>query len=113
MPASENQLKIEAAVGTKSVNVYVEELLDDIEKTVMEVFYVGELATYKHFTYILGPGKTRMVLSELVDGTYEVRATQISREGEIAEGTVRFDYSEPAFDLIDELQKLSDRLGMK
>ena len=104
------ELKIEAAVGSKSVNVYVEELLDDIEKTVMEVFYVGEKSVYKHFTYILGPGKTRMALAELVDGTYEVRATQISRDGDTAEGTVRFEFREVYFDLLDELQKLNDGL---
>ncbi len=113
MPTSENTLKVEAAVGSKSVNVYVEELLDDIEKTVMEVFYVGEKSIYKHFTYILGPGKTRMVLSELVDGTYEVRATQISHNGESVEGKVRFDFREAAFDLIDELQKINARLQKK
>ncbi len=113
MPEPKTELKVEAAVGSKAVNVYVEELLDDIEKTVMEVFYVGEQSIYKHFTYILGPGKTRMALSELVDGTYEVRATQISHDGESVEGKVRFDYREPAFDLLDELQKLNEKLGKK
>ena len=108
MSLDNNELKVEAAVGSKSVNIYVEELLDDIEKTVMEVFYVGEKGLYKHFTYVLGTGKTRMVLSDIVEGTYEVHATQISRNGDTAEGTVRFDYKEIAFDLIDELQRLSD-----
>ena len=110
MSFDNSELKIEAAVGSKTVNIYVEELLEDIEKTVMEVFYVGEKGKYKHFTYVLGTGKTRMVLSDLVDGTYEGHATQISRNGDAAEGTVRFDYSEVAYDLLDELQQLNDNL---
>ena len=108
--ANEKGLTMAASVGKNFANVYVSEYFEEIDRTIVTVFFEDKGVEYKHFTFVLGTGKTRMVLSDIVEGTYEVHATQISRNGDTAEGTVRFDYKEIAFDLIDELQRLSDSL---
>ena len=104
-----HELNIEAAIGVKSVNVYVEEKLDNIERTVCILYYVGKKDLYKHFIYVLSPGKTRLVLSDLMTGTYEVHAIQMS-ETEKAEGRVRFKYTEPGLDILDYAEDILDRL---
>ena len=104
------ELTMVSSVGKNFANVYVSESFEEVDRTVVTVFLEADGVEYKHFTFVLGTGKTRMVLSDIVEGTYEVHATQISRNGDTAEGTVRFDYKEIAFDLIDELQRLGDSL---
>lgn len=103
-------LLMEAAVGARQVNVYVEERLEDIERTVCIVYYVGQKGMYKHFTYVLTPGKTRISLTDLIIGTYEVQGIQMSRSGERIEGRVRFDFTESTFDLIDYSEDVLDSL---
>jgi len=107
---SSEQLVMEAAVGARQVNVYVEERLEDLERTVCIVYYVGQKGIYKHFTYVLAPGKTRITLSDLITGTYEVYGIQMSHSGEKLEGRIRFDYTESTFDLIDYSEDVLDSL---
>ena len=107
---SSEQLVMEAAVGARQVNVYVEERLEDLERTVCIVYYVGQKGIYKHFTYVLAPGKTRITLSDLITGTYEVHGIQMSHSGEKLEGRIRFDYTESTFDLIDYSEDVLDSL---
>ena len=107
---SSEQLVMEAAVGARQVNVYVEEGLEDLERTVCIVYYVGQKGIYKHFTYVLAPGKTRITLSDLITGAYEVHGIQMSHSGEKLEGRIRFDYTESTFDLIDYSEDVLDSL---
>ena len=102
-------LNVEAAVGVKNVNIYFEEKLEDIERTVCIVYYVGDKCLYKHFVYNLSAGKTRLTLSDLLTGTYEVQVIQISQSKKI-EGRVRFDYYEPGLDLINLSEDILDKI---
>ena len=102
-------LSVEAAVGVKNVNVYFEEKLENIDRTVCIVYYVGKDCLYKHFVYSLSAGKTRLTLSDLLTGTYEVQVIQMS-ETEKAEGRVRFDFYEPGLDLMNLSEDILDRL---
>ena len=106
---SDQSLNVEAAVGVKNVNIYFEEKLEDIERTVCIVYYVGDKCLYKHFVYNLSAGKTRLTLSDLLTGRYEVQVIQIS-QSEKVEGKVRFDYYEPGLDLINLSEDILDKL---
>jgi len=100
------ELKMEAAVGAKQTLIYVEEHFEKIAKTNVAVYYVGKTGKYKHFAFTLAPGKTRVNVTDLVDGTYEVQATQYSEEGETVSGTSTFEFMEPTLDLIDAFDDL-------
>ena len=106
---NDQTLNVEAAIGLKNVYVYFEEKLEDIDRTICVVYYVGEKCLYKHYVYTLSPGKTRLTLSDLLTGTYEVQVIQMS-ESERIEGKVRFDYYEPGLDLINLSEDIIDRL---
>ena len=106
----EEELKMEAAVGARQVNIYVEEKLDDIEKTVCVVYYIGEKGKYKHFTYVLAPGKTRITLTDLISGAYEVCGLQMSKNGDMVEGRTEFEFTECSLDLIDYTDEILDSL---
>ena len=109
MNNEDSGLKIEAVVGFKSVNIYVEEKLNEIEKTVCIVYYVGKKGLYKHFVYVIPSGKTHVAVTDLLTGTYEVHAIQMSAD-ERVEGTTRFDFTESGLDLVDYAEDILDGL---
>lgn len=109
MENDNSELKVEAVVGFKSVNIYVEEKLNEIEKTVCIVYYVGKKGLYKHFVYVIPAGKTHVAVTDLLTGTYEVHAIQMSSEGRV-EGRTRFDFTESGLDLVNYAEDILDSL---
>ena len=109
MDDNSSELKVEAVVGSKTVNIYVEEKLEDIEKTVCIVYYVGKKGLYKHYVYLIPAGKTHVAVNDLLTGTYEVHAIQISPTEKI-EGTTRFDFTECSLDLMFFAEDIIDGL---
>ena len=103
------ELNVEAVVGIKSVNIYVEEKLEDVERTVCILYYVGEKAMYKHFVYLIPAGKTHITINDLLTGTYEIHAIQISQTGKV-EGKVRFNFTETSSDLLYLLEGILENL---
>ena len=109
MEEDSQELKVEAVVGTKSVEIYVEEFFEEIEKTVCIIYYVGKKGLYKHFVYIIPAGKTHVTVNNLLTGTYEVHAIQTSGDERI-EGRARFDFNECSLDLMCYAEEILDGL---
>ena len=76
-------------------NVFVNEFFGDIQKTVVAVWFVESGERFKHFTFILSPGKTRVTLTDLTSGTYHVEAIQFSEGGEKVTAQVDFEIVPP------------------
>ena len=87
-------LTMVSSVGKGFANVYVSECFEDIDRTVVTVFFEKNGKEYKHFTFVLGKGKTRVTLTELGAGKYNCYAIQFSGE-EKAEGKLSFEIDDP------------------
>ena len=57
-------------------NIYVNEFFKEIDCTHISVWFVEGGERFKHFGFILQPGKTRVTLTDLVAGKYHVLAEQ-------------------------------------
>ena len=97
-----------ASVGKNFANVYVSEYFDEIDRTVVTVFFEDKGIEYKHFTFVLGTGKTRVTLTDLGAGKYNCYAIQFSGEEKI-ESNISFKISE--YDNVDtglDIQSLKE-----
>lgn len=72
-------------------NVYVNECFDDVKKTVVAFWFVEGGERFKHFTFVLGAGKTRVTLTDLASGRYHAEATQINGTGDTATAEIDFE----------------------
>lgn len=70
VPASEKTFKAVSSVYGNLVNVYVNEYFKDTVKTVVTLYFVSQGKRFKHFTFVLGKGKTRAAFTDLVAGDF-------------------------------------------
>ncbi len=92
-------LTMAASVGKNFANVYVSEAFEEVDRTVVTIFFEDNGVEYKHFTFVLGKGKTRVTLTDLGAGKYNCYAIQFGPEEEKLESKVSFEISE--FDNVD------------
>ena len=71
-------------------NVYTNIYFPDLEKTVVLVYLVDHGERFKHFTFVLPAGKTRVTLTDLTVGKYEVDAIQYAKDGTKGVASVSF-----------------------
>ena len=108
--ANEKGLTMAASVGKNFANVYVSEYFEEIDRTIVTVFFEDKGVEYKHFTFVLGTGKTRVTLTDLGAGKYNCYAIQFSGEEKI-ESSISFRISE--YDNVDtglDLQTLKESI---
>ena len=103
------ELTMVTAVGPNFANVYVSECFEEVDRTVVTVFLEAGGAEYKHFTFVLGKGKTRVTLTELGAGKYNCYAIQFSGE-EKAESSISFEIS-GSDSTVKVLEEIRDSLG--
>lgn len=111
MSPETKELTMVASTGKNFANVYVSEYFDDVERTVVTVFFEKGGVEYKHFTFVLGKGKTRVTLTDLGAGKYNCYAIQFSGEEKI-ESNISFTISE--FDNVDtglDLETIKETLA--
>ena len=96
--ANEKGLTMAASVGKNFANVYVSEYFEEVDRTIVTVFFEDKGVEYKHFTFVLGTGKTRVTLTDLGAGKYNCYAIQFSGEEKI-ESSISFRISE--YDHVD------------
>lgn len=104
------ELTMVSSVGKNFANVYVSEYFEDIDRTVVTVYFEKGGHEYKHFTFVLGKGKTRVTLTDLGAGKYNCYAIQFSGEEKI-ESQISFTISE--FDNVDtglDLHEINETL---
>ncbi len=108
---AEKELTMAASVGKNFANVYVSEAFDEVDRTVVTIFFESGGVEYKHFTFVLGKGKTRVTLTDLGAGKYNCYAIQFGPEEEKLESKVSFEISE--YDNVDtglDLEPIKDAL---
>ena len=96
--ANEKGLTMAASVGKNFANVYVSEYFEEVDRTIVTVFFEDKGVEYKHFTFVLGTGKTRVTLTDLGAGKYNCYAIQFAGEEKI-ESSISFRISE--YDNVD------------
>ena len=96
--ANEKGLTMAASVGKNFANVYVSEYFEEVDRTIVTVFFEDKGVEYKNFTFVLGTGKTRVTLTDLGAGKYNCYAIQFSGEEKI-ESSISFRISE--YDNVD------------
>ncbi|GEM_PF-1167344 len=105
------ELTMAASVGKNFANVYVSEAFEEVDRTVVTVFFESGGIEYKHFTFVLGKGKTRVTLTDLGAGKYNCYAIQFGPDEEKIESKISFEISE--FDNVDtglDLESIKDAL---
>ena len=75
--------------------VYVNDVFGEADRTVVSVFFEHGGERFKHFTFVLGQGKTRVTLTELVVGKYHAEAVQFGSGGESVTAEVDFEITAP------------------
>ena len=104
------ELTMVSSVGKNFANVYVSESFEEVDRTVVTVYLEANGVEYKHFTFVLGTGKTRVTLTDLGAGKYNCYAIQFSGEEKI-ESSISFRISE--YDNVDtglDLQTLKESI---
>ena len=81
VPASERTFRAVSSVYGNLANVYVNEYFEDAVKTVVTLYFVSQGERFKHFTFVLGKGKTRAAFTDLVVGDYYAEAVQLDASG--------------------------------
>ena len=102
------ELTMVASVGKNFANVYVSESFEEVDRTVVTVYLEANGVEYKHFTFVLGKGKTRVTLTELGEGKYNCYAIQFSGE-EKAESNISFEIS-GSDNIVEMLGEIRDNL---
>lgn len=120
MESNDDGFTMAASVGKNFANVYVSEFFEDIDRTVVNIFFKHRDVEYKHFTFVLAKGKTRVTLTDLGAGTYTCYATQISGDDRV---TAQTSFDVPDIDPVDTgfdmnnleriLEDIRDRLPEK
>lgn len=109
MPSDTKELNMAVSTGKNFANVYVSEVFEDIDRTVVTIFFEKGGIEYKHFTFVLGKGKTRVTLTELGAGKYNCYAIQFSGEEKV-ESNISFTISE--YDNVDTGLDLEQIVGV-
>ena len=89
------RFRLVASTYGNLANVYANECFRDIQKTVVAFWFVDGGERFKHFTFVLGHGKTRVTLTDLTAGTYHAEAIQFSEGGETVTAEVDFEIVPP------------------
>lgn len=99
------ELKLTVNTGRDFANLYVNEALDDIERTVMTLYFEDNGEYYKHYVFVLAGNRTRMTVEELGAGKYKCEATQTSSETVL---TAEVEFTIPEYYGVDTGIDLSD-----
>ena len=102
------ELTMVSSVGKNFANVYVSESFEEVDRTVVTVYLEADGVEYKHFTFVLGKGKTRVTLTELGAGKYNCYAIQFAGD-EKAEAKISFEISD-SDSVVGMLGEIRDRL---
>ncbi len=92
---SKERFRLVASTYGNLANVYVNECFREIQKTVVEFWFVEGGERFRHFTFVLGTGKTRVTLTDLTSATYHAEAVQINKDGEAATAETDFEIVPP------------------
>lgn len=120
MDLNDERFSMAVSVGKNFANIYVSEYFEDIDRTVVNIFFKHRDVEYKHFTFVLAKGKTRVTLTDLGAGTYTCYATQFSGDGRV---TAQISFTVPDIYPVDTgfdtanleriLEEIRDRLPEK
>lgn len=91
--SSQGELHLAVNVGRDFANLYVNEALDDIDRTVMTLYYEHGGEYFKHYVFVLAGNRTRMTVEELGAGKYRCDAVQTSGDVSL-NTTVEFEIPE-------------------
>ena len=100
-----SELKVAANVGRDFANIYVNEALENIEKTVMTLYFLDKGDRFKHYEFVLAGNRTRMTVEQLGAGKYVCEATQYAGEEKL---TAEIEFEVPEFIGVDTGLDLSE-----
>ena len=112
------ELQLAVNVGRDFANLYVNEALEDIDRTVMTLYYEQDGQYYKHYVFVLAGNRTRMTVEQLGAGKYRCEAVQTSGETTL-EAEIEFEIPEflgvdtgvDLADVVRAINDLADRVG--
>lgn len=116
--SSQGELHLAVNIGRDFANLYVNEALEDIDRTVMTLYYEHDGESFKHYVFVLAGNRTRMTVEELGAGRYRCEAVQTSGDVSLS-AEVEFEIPEflgvdtgvDTSDLVNALNQIADRIG--
>ena len=99
------ELKLAVNVGRDFANLYASEALENIEKTVMTLYFLDKGEKFKHYVFVLAGNRTRMTVEQLGAGKYVCEAIQYSGENSVS---AQIEFEVPEFIGVDTGLDLSD-----
>lgn len=74
------ELQLAVNTGRDFANIYVNEAFEEIDRTVMTLYYEHDGFYFKHYVFVLAGNRTRMTVEQLGAGKYHCVAIQSSRD---------------------------------
>lgn len=112
------ELQLAVNTGRDFANLYVNEALEDIDRTVMTLYFEHNGQYFKHYVFVLAGNRTRMTVEELGAGRYRCEAVQTSGDTSL-EAEIEFEIPEflgvdtgvDLSDVVSAINDLADRIG--
>ncbi len=102
---SSQELQLAVNVGRDFANLYVNEALEEIDRTVMTLYFEHDSQYFKHYVFVLAGNRTRMTVEQLGAGKYHCVAIQSSGDESV---TAEADFEISEFLGVDTGVDLSD-----